>query len=93
MAKIALRPLRLSASAGFDDVVGEVRALAAERAAIDPALIAAAARAWAPNTVRAFLSDIRLWDAWCRRSRVRANIGHGRDGRGLYSRLVGAGFG
>ena len=58
--------------AGADDVVGEVRALAIDKAAVDPQVIAAAARAWSPNTIRAFLSDMKLWDAWCRRTRVRA---------------------
>jgi integrase len=54
------------------DVVEEVRALAQGHSTIDPALVDAATRAWAPNAVRAFLSDIRLWDSWCRSSRVRA---------------------
>ena len=45
------------------DLIDEVRAFAPNRQLVDPALVAAAARAWSPNTVRAFLSDIRLWDA------------------------------
>lgn len=67
---VALRnaapPPRLS------DVVSEVRALTAEQIIVDPSLVEAAARAWSANTVRAFLSDIRLWDTWCRLSRVPA---------------------
>jgi integrase len=51
-------------------MVSEVRALAPERVIIDSALVEAAARAWSANTIRAFLSDIRLWDSWCRLSRV-----------------------
>jgi hypothetical protein len=48
--------------------VGEVRGLAGEEVLLDPKLIEAAVRAWSANTIRAVLSDIRLWDAWCRRS-------------------------
>ena len=33
-------------------------------------MISAAARGWSPNTQRAFLSDLRLWHAGCRRSGV-----------------------
>lgn len=72
MAKTALTRRQSTAPAGADDVVGEVRALAIDKAAIDPQVIAAAARAWSANTIRAFLSDMKLWDAWCRRTRVRA---------------------
>jgi integrase len=64
--------VRSAPAAGVDDVIGEVRSLALDVAIVDPQLVAAAARAWAPNTIRAFLSDIKLWDGWCRRSRVRA---------------------
>jgi hypothetical protein len=35
-----------------------------------PQLVAAAARAWSVNTIRALLSDLRLWDLSCRRSGV-----------------------
>ncbi len=51
-------------------IIDEVTALSPGRALLDPALVAAAARAWSLNTMRAFLSDLRLWDSWCRRSRV-----------------------
>jgi integrase len=77
MARNALRPVRSAPAAGVDDVIGEVRALALDVAVVDPQLVAAAARAWAPNTIRAFLSDIKLWDGWCRRSRVRAGAATG----------------
>lgn len=46
--------------------------LAPGQAIVDPRLVEAAARAWAPNTIRAFLSDLKLWDVWCRRARVQA---------------------
>ena len=52
-------------------IVGEVTLLAPQRRLSDPQLVAAAARAWSANTVRAFLSDLKLWDAWCRRTGVR----------------------
>lgn len=52
----------------FDVIVDEVAALAPQRRLLDPRLVAAAARAWSANTIRAFLSDLRLWDAWCRRA-------------------------
>lgn len=71
MDKIALKPMRSAPAAGVDEVVGEVRALALDVAVIDCQLVEAAARAWAPNTIRAFVSDIKLWDAWCRLSRTR----------------------
>jgi hypothetical protein len=52
-------------------IVDEITALAPQYQLLDPALVAAAAaRAWSANTVRAFLSDLRLWDAGCRRSGV-----------------------
>jgi integrase len=51
-------------------IVSEVTALAPHRHLLDPQLVAAASRAWSANTVRAFLSDLRLWDLWCRRSHV-----------------------
>ena len=37
------------------DIVDEVKALAPIRQLVDPALVAAAARAWSPNTIRAVL--------------------------------------
>jgi integrase len=51
-------------------IVDQVVALASDETLLDPQLVAAAARAWSANTVRAFLSDLRLWDAWCRRGGV-----------------------
>lgn len=54
------------------EVVGEVRALADQQRLLDPRLVEAAVRAWSANTIRAFLSDLRLWDAWCRRSATSA---------------------
>lgn len=60
--------------ASLDGIVGEVSALAPQRRLLDPALVAAAARAWSPNTIRAFLSDLRLWDRWCRRSGVQTGL-------------------
>lgn len=72
MAKTALSRTQTQSPARMDDVVGEVRALAIGKAAVDPCLIEAAARAWSANTIRAFLSDLKLWDSWCRRSHVRA---------------------
>lgn len=62
----------LDGQRGIGDIVAEVRLLAASRHTIDPAVIAAAARAWSPNTVRAFLSDLRLWERWCAGQGVRA---------------------
>lgn len=50
-------------------VVREVRALAPQ-AAIDAALIATASRAWSQNTIRAFVSDLRLWAVHCKRNRT-----------------------
>ncbi|MFD1104460.1 tyrosine-type recombinase/integrase [Sphingobium olei] len=72
MAKTALTRRQATPPARVDDVVGEVRALAIGRAVVDPQLVEAAARAWSANTIRAFLSDMKLWDAWCRRAHVRA---------------------
>ena len=48
------------------DVVAQVEALAPMRRLPDPQLVAAAVRAWSANTIRAFLSDLRIWDSWCR---------------------------
>lgn len=53
-------------------IVAEVAALTPQRRLSDPQLVAAAARAWSPNTMRAFLSDLKLWDGWCRRRGLRA---------------------
>lgn len=61
-----------SRSSADGDVVGEVTALARAHGPIDPELVAAATRAWSANTVRAFLSDLALWNAWCRRYGVPA---------------------
>jgi len=38
-----------------------------EISAFDPNLIITLYRGWSENTRRAFLSDIRLWENWCRR--------------------------
>lgn len=51
-------------------IVQEVEALAPMRRLPEPQLVAAAARAWSANTMRAFLSDLKLWDRWCRRRGV-----------------------
>ena len=55
-----------------EPVIATVAALADVGTAIDPAMIDAAARAWSANTKRAFLSDLALWNAWCRVNGVRA---------------------
>lgn len=60
-------------------VVDEVTALARSHGPIDPELIAAATRAWSKNTVRAFLSDIALWNDWCRRYAVIAGSASASD--------------
>jgi len=72
MATTALSRIVSASPARLDEVVGEVRQLSPERQLVDPQLVEAAARAWSPNTIRAFLSDLKLWDTWCRRLRVRA---------------------
>ena len=56
-----------AATPEIGDVVMQVEALTPLRQVPDPQLIATAARAWSPNTVRAFLSDLRIWGSWCRR--------------------------
>lgn len=48
------------------EVVAQVEALAPMRQLPDRKLVEAATRAWSANTMRAFLSDLRLWSAWCR---------------------------
>ena len=55
-----------------EPVVATVAALGGAGSAIDPAVIDAAVRAWAANTKRAFLSDLALWNEWCRVNGVRA---------------------
>ena len=55
-----------------EPVIATVAALADAGTAIDPAMIDAAARAWSANTKRAFLSDLALWNEWCRVNGVRA---------------------
>lgn len=62
------RHLARTPTAPLGAIVSEVTALAPQRRLADPQLVAAAARAWSANTIRAFLSDLKLWDAWCRRS-------------------------
>jgi hypothetical protein len=72
---MGLSRINAAGPARLGDVVGEVRALAQVVSAINPALVAATAPPPPPGsayTARAFLSDIRLMGAWCRRSRVRA---------------------
>lgn len=66
------RVLSTLSEAPLGAIVDEVKALAPQRRIADPQLVAAAARAWSANTIRAFLSDLKLWDQWCRRSGVRA---------------------
>ena len=51
-------------------IADEVATLAPQQRLLEPELVIAAARAWSANTVRAFLSDLRLWDRWCRLSGV-----------------------
>lgn len=70
MATNALPQVARSGDRGLIDIVDEVKALAPNRQLIEPEIVAAAARAWSPNTIRAFLSDLRLWDAWCRHTGV-----------------------
>jgi len=67
-------PLPIIRDGGRDlpAILDEVTALAPGRVLVDPAIVAAAARAWSANTVRAFLSDLRLWDEWCRANVVSA---------------------
>ena len=55
-------------------VVEQVAALASSQGVVDPQLIAAATRAWSPNTIRAFRSDLTLWAAWCRRRGIAPGI-------------------
>jgi integrase len=70
MATNALFAGGSGSEAALQVIVDEVAALAPQRRLLDPQLVAAASRAWSANTVRAFLSDLRLWDRWCRRSCV-----------------------
>ncbi|MDT0576371.1 tyrosine-type recombinase/integrase [Croceicoccus sp. F390] len=56
-----------------EPVIATVAALGGTGAAVDSAMIDAAARAWSANTKRAFLSDLGLWSDWCRANRVRAS--------------------
>jgi integrase len=53
--------------ASVTEIVAQVEALAPARCPVDPQIVAAAARAWSANTIRAFLSDLKIWDQWCRR--------------------------
>lgn len=57
---------------GANDVVDTVALRAPDRRLLDPDLVRAAVRAWSINTIRAFLSDLSIWDNWCRRSAVSA---------------------
>jgi hypothetical protein len=69
MAQTALSRPRTTLAATLDGLVDEVRLLATPRQLVDPAMVAAA-RALSVNTVCAFLSDLRVWDRWCRLSGV-----------------------
>lgn len=62
------RPLSTIRAGGHDlpAIVDKVAALAPGRVLVDSTMVAAAARAWTANTIRAFLSDPLLWEAWCR---------------------------
>lgn len=71
---------RLVAGArGHGVVVDQVTALALASGRIDPELVAAATRAWSANTLRAFLSDIALWNSWCRRHAISAGAASASD--------------
>jgi integrase len=59
--------LHRAEAAPISEIVSQVEALAPARRLADPQLVAAAARAWSTNTIRAFLSDLKIWDQWCRR--------------------------
>lgn len=74
MADYPISAVHDGASGSLDAIVGEVTALAPQRCLLDPQIAAAASRAWSANTVRAFLSDLRLWDLWCRRSHVQTGV-------------------
>ena len=63
--------IALTGDRAIGEIVAQVEALAAMHRLPDPALVAAAARAWSPNTMRAFISDLKIWDGWCRRRGVR----------------------
>ncbi len=65
-SSIAVTRSPAASSSATDGLVGQVAALAPARRLADPELVAAAARAWSANTVRAFRSDLQLWDRWCR---------------------------
>jgi hypothetical protein len=60
MAANPLFPVAASPQTALNVIVDEVTALAPQRRLLDPQLVAAAGRAWSANTVRAFLSDLRL---------------------------------
>jgi len=70
-------------------IVAEVTALTPQRRLSDPQLVAAAARAWSPNTMRAFLSDLKLWDSWCRRRGLRAAAARPNDAAAYLRELSG----
>ncbi len=89
MATTALSRIVSARPARLEEVVGEVRMLAPGRVIVDPQLVEAAARAWSANTVRAFLSDLKLWDVWCRRLRVKAGEATGDTVAGYIRALSG----
>lgn len=47
-------------------VVREVVALAGQNESLAEEVIAAAVKSWSENTLRAFRSDLELWQCWCR---------------------------
>ena len=54
-----------------NSLASEVTTMLDTPAALDPALLDAAFRAWSANTRRAFRSDLLLWGRWCRRRKIR----------------------
>lgn len=70
IAKIIADPPRAATTPAQEEVVDAVALRAPQRRLLDPDLVRAAVRAWSPNTIRAFLSDIEIWDRWCRLTSV-----------------------
>jgi len=60
MAKATALPTIGPGGRDLPAILDEVSALAPDRVLVDPALVAASARAWSADTVRVFLSDLRL---------------------------------
>ncbi|RYD91149.1 MAG: integrase, partial [Sphingomonadales bacterium] len=61
------RAITHAETAQADEVIDAVTLRAPDRRLVDPELVRVAIRAWSANTIRAFLSDLRIWDDWCRR--------------------------